>query len=147
MALKMVENPHFLKKQLLQLDAILFFSMAFVCGVYSSSTPDDITLAEIYIGAVLLYFVFPMRLMQLISNFGASDPEIPTYVMISMMYLFFVPSITGGIINSNDIVDFIRDVIPLMYLFIPVFLIHKFISSPTKWLTIFLLAICFIGAA
>lgn len=135
-----------------QKDAMLFLAMSFVCGIYSSSTPDNITLAEVFIGSVFVYFVGIKGVFQFLSSLGpvlskkyVNNIIIPKYVTISMIYLIFAPTIEGIIFNNNDIVDFIRDFIPLMYLFIPILLMHKFRSAPRKWLLILLLAICIIG--
>lgn len=145
-----MQNPVIVKKSRLnKFDAILFMAMTVVCGVYSSSTPDIITPAEIFIGFALVYLVGIKGMLPLLA--GLAPPRargtVPQYVIVSMLYFIIVPSITGLLINGNDPYAFIRDFIPLMYFFLPVFLIHEFKSAPPEWLLTLLLGLCAIGVA
>lgn len=130
-------------------EAFIFILMAAICGIYSSSTPDEVTFAEILIGTGLIYFVGITRAFQILSSLGptasSGSAYVPKYVLVSVVYLLFVPVLVGVVFQTNEMMDLIRDIIPMLYLFIPVLLMHRFVRAPKKWLLIMLIALCVVG--
>ncbi len=141
-----------LKTVIKKRDAIAFLAMAFVCGVFSSSTPDNVTLAEIFIGLILVILVGPRGFFLIFDSWSSALSKravgtayVSKTVLLSMIYLILVPSITGLVFSANELMDYVRDIIPLLYLFIPVLLLHRFRLAPSNWLIVLLLSLCLIG--
>lgn len=89
----------------------LYASMI-VYGCFSSPTPDHIGIAEIIIALLLCMSI---RL----SHFASDSIQI--FLFVSLGYGLIIPLITA-FVNGQDAADIIRDLIPFLYLMIPLFL-------------------------
>lgn len=128
---------------------LLFFLMAVVYGSFSSSSPDHIGVAEIFIGLCLLVFVGVQRPLLIFDlsqrDKVVMDVSVPLYVRISFLYLLIVPTISGVAINQNEIGNWVRDIIPLIYMFLPVLLLSLVRKHPEKWLFVVLMSLSLVG--
>jgi len=128
---------------------LTFFLMSLVYGAFSSSTPDSIGIAEIFIGLCLLVLVgikAPVTVFDLARNDkGAHNVHIPLYVRMSFLYLLTVPTVYGVVYMQNDIGNWVRDFIPFIYMFLPVLLVRQVSLQPERWLKILLISLCVIG--
>lgn len=89
----------------------------------------------------------PLKLIDLgRTDISPNGLHVPLYVRISMLYLLVVPTFYGIVIMQNDMRDYIRDLVPLIYMFIPLLLIGRFKSDPEKWLKVFIVGLCIVGA-
>lgn len=127
---------------------LIFLAMSVVYGAFSSSSPDNVGVAEIFIGFCLLVLVGiknPVQLFDISRNYKSNTVEVPIYVRLSFIYLLTVPSVYGVVWMQNDIGNWVRDFIPLIYAFIPVLMIHIVRSHPEKWLRVIIFSLCVIG--
>lgn len=128
----------------------LFWVMIFVYSLYSSSTPDSYGLAELTIGLILVFLVGFRRVIWVFSlaDMGEKNKygtQVPIYVVLSLIYLLLIPTINGLLFTGNSISDYIRDVIPLLYFFLPVLLLHRMVQFPERWLFFTVSGLCIVG--
>ena len=116
-------------------------------GLFSSSTPDNISYVEIIIGLLLVLLVGLDGFSELFknSNFNKQIVSIPNVVKISFFYLFFFPTFFGLLIKENDLGNWLRDIIPLLYIFLPIFLIKQINVIPKKLFISILISISIVG--
>ncbi len=116
-----------------------FLVLLGMCGVYgffSTPTPEKVGWAELVIAAALLALVVRPSLLALFDF--ATTRSVPNIVKLAFFYLLIAPTVTGMIFRQNDPADFIRDFIPLLYFFLPVFLfpmIKRYPERAVKWVT------------
>lgn len=115
----------------------LLFILGFICVVYSGfSTPWPKTVGwtEIAIGVVLVALVAINGIL-IVRSWKKNEKAtsvFPIFIFAIFSYLLLVPFITG--LNRKWIVvDVVRDVIPLFYMFIPLLIGYLFVRSPFKW--------------
>ncbi len=126
----------------------LFFLIAVIIyALFSEPTPDTIGIDEILIGS-LLSLAFIRSVPTILGSFLLEKRSyIEKVIYMIFLYMLIVPSIIGIIKEGNDFRDFIRDVIPLLYLFLPIIIISIINSKtdPMIWNKIILFSIIFIG--
>jgi hypothetical protein len=128
--------------------AFIFLLITVIYALFSSSTPDDIGVAEVSIGILLVLFV---GLGVSIDIFGwgflvrKDKSVIPDYVYVSFIALAVIPTIHGLFIVGNSLGDFIRDFIPFIYLYLPIFFLPHMAKKPSFWLRVLLVSLCAIG--
>jgi hypothetical protein len=126
----------------------LFIFSLIIYGAFSTSTPDSITYIEIFIGLSLLLFVGLDGLTLLLKPNNINDPKfilLPGLVKLSFLYLLFVPTFNGILIEDVSIKNWLRDIIPLLYLFIPILLIQKINVIPKSLFLATIFSLCIIG--
>jgi len=127
----------------------VFLAMSVVYGAFSSSSPDKIGVAELFIGLCLLVFVGvrrPIHIFDLRKNDNnANGVSVPLYVRIGFLYLLFIPTFHGLIVMQNDFGNWVRDIIPLMYMFLPILLLSLVRKEPEKWLIVLVVSLCTVG--
>jgi len=127
----------------------IFFVILIIYGLFSSSTPDQITPIEILIGIFLLIFVGTEGIKELLQSKidHTTDQEIiiPNIIKISFWYLVFIPSFLGLIVYENSLKNWLRDIIPLFYLFLPLLLIKKINKIPKKLFLISIMGLSIVG--
>lgn len=123
------------------------FLLAALCvyGVFSSPTPDTITWAEIVIGFCLFCAAGIRSFATIFSGFalwhGDRDKRILTACFLAM---FLLPVITG-IINRHSMNDILRDIIPLGFFFLPLFLHDMMRRDPVVSERVLRFGLCWIG--
>lgn len=106
-----------------------------ICTIYgflSTSTPDKIGSVEVGIGGLLIL---------MIGIRGAVSPLIfmpgrgaPILIKAMAIFLIVVPTIVGLIFLQNSLIDYIRDIVPLFYALLPVFIYPRLKRNPDLWL-------------
>ena len=121
-----------------------------IYGLLSTSTPDKITIVEILIGFSLLIVVGLEGLSELMKSDKYSDEhdfKVPNIVKFSFFYLIFLPSLYGLVFFENSIKNWIRDIIPLLYLFLPLLVIKKINFASRSLFLYSILLLCLVGAS
>lgn len=104
-----------------------------VYGCFSDPTPDDPGMAEMLIGALLVALALRDTLRLLGGELLFRHPAIPSYVLLSIAYLIIVVSIVGLLVRGNAFSDFVRDFIPLLFMFFPLFIWRDIREHPEIW--------------
>ena len=106
-----------------------------ICTIYgflSTSTPDKIGSVEVGIGVLLILMigirgaVSPLILMP--------DRGAPVLIKAMAVFLIVVPTIVGLIFLQNSLFDYIRDIVPLFYALLPIFIYSRLKRNPDLWL-------------
>lgn len=121
-----------------------------VYGLLSTSTPDKITIVEILIGFCLLVVVGLEGISELLKSDKHADEykfKVPKIVKISFFYLIFLPSLYGLIFFENSLKNWTRDIIPMLYLFLPLLIIKKINLVPRKLFLYTILLLCLVGVS
>lgn len=125
---------------------VVFVIMMSVYAFWSSSTPDSLGLPEALFGALLLLFVGLRGAMITLGGFLLqSSLGMSKLVFVSFLGLLIFPLVWGLAVRQNPLNDIMRDFIPLLYLFLPVFFIPVMSKYPAFWKKMCLGAICIIG--
>jgi hypothetical protein len=107
-----------------------------ICTIYgflSTSTPNEIGPAEVGIAGLLILMIGvrgAIFTFILLPRTGA-----PVLIKAMAVYLIVVPTIVGLIFLQNSLADYIRDIIPMLYALLPVFLYPQLKKNPELWLT------------
>lgn len=117
----------------------------FIYGLFSSSTPDNPGMWEALLGVMLILVAAYGAIRASGGELLSLKPSVPVYVIVAFAWLIVVPSIIGLLIRRNDPVNFLRDVIPLIYLMIPVFFAPQIKIAPEAWKKILLWGLSFVG--
>lgn len=117
-------------------------------ALFSSSTPDQIGIAEIGILAFLILFVGIKGIIEPAGGFFFKrKKEIPNYVYIIFQLLFYIPTVYGLIANHNEPGNYIRDIVPFVYLFLPLFFMPVMREEPLYWLRLIVYLISLVGVS
>ena len=113
---------------------VLLGLLAVLYGTFSYPWPRTVGWAEVLVGVGLLLLVGINGVAigldwKEIKN---QVPNIPINISFIFVYILIVPLITG-MTYGWQMADVIRDVIPLMYMFLPLLAGHLFIQSATLW--------------
>ena len=117
-------------------------------GLLSTSSPDKITLVEVIIGLSLLFIVGTEGIRELAAskkNFQKNYLFIPYIIKISFLYLLFIPTLIGLVFMDNTVKNWIRDLIPLLYLFLPILIVKKLNDYPKEFFLTIIISLCIIG--
>ena len=124
----------------------MFLLICLVYGAGSTPSPDSIGLPEIAIGFLLVILVGWQGLASLAGLRDAfADRFVPGYVRLSAAYLLVVPSIHGLFFMDNSLADFVRDFVPMIYMLLPLLILHKIGARPELWLSVTVVGLCMIG--
>jgi hypothetical protein len=134
-----------LKRLTSDIQATLLLGTLIVYGVYSTPTPDTITTAEVAI-ALLLSGIFGPSISQALAPHGATLKYSPAIIRLTGIFLILIPSATA-IASSNNLSNYIRDLIPLIYLFIPLLILPLALRNPTLWLNVIVGGLAIIAIA
>lgn len=130
--------------------AFVFLLIAIIYALFSSSTPDIIGITEVSLGLLLVVFV---GLGVSLDVFGwgflirKDKSVIPDYVYVSFIALAVIPTVHGLFVVDNSLLDFMRDFIPFLYIYLPIFFLPHMAKNPSFWLRILLVALCAIGVS
>lgn len=128
--------------------AALFIVLISIYAFLSSSTPEEFGLPEAVMGLLLLGFVGARGAMLSMGGFLAKRQKgVPSVAYWSFLALALVPSVWGVLVLGNQLSDYIRDVIPLLYLFLPIFFVPQMINHREAWQRLCIAALCVIGIA
>ena len=116
----------------------------FVYGLFSSSTPSYITIAEVVIGFCLVIFM----LMQLSLYYEKSIflSKTSRFLKWSFFYFFFVISLFG-FANGASAIEVFRDIVPILYLFLFFFMLPTIYTYHAECLKIIPAGLLFVGCA
>lgn len=117
------------------LDAFPMLVALVICAIYgflSTSTPDKIGPAEVGIAGLLILMIGTRgAISTLIFTHGTGAPVPIKVISISLLV---VPTIIGLIFLQNELTDYIRDIVPMLYALLPVFIYPKLKRNPELWL-------------
>jgi hypothetical protein len=123
---------------------IVFLTMSIIYAFFSSPSPSKIGLYEILIAlclVVLTGFIGSFSIL----GYQTKNRNIPMFVSVSALSLVVLPTITGLFFSGNEISDYIRDIIPMLYLTLPVLLFHRVKIFPSDWVRWVVSLLCVIG--
>jgi len=103
-------------------------------GGASSSTPENIGAAEALIASLLVVAVGPASFIRAITPARGTKNDAPVYVRAHFVLMLFLPSAIGLVFNGNTTGDYIRDIIPFLYMSLPILLVWKASKNPEIWL-------------
>jgi len=129
------------------LDTFYLLVALLTYAFFSSSTPDNVGVPEIVIALFLLLFVGLKTPLITLQKTREKTTYLPQYLYIVFYVLLIVPLFIGIVVNENNILDALRDIIPFIYLFIPLFFIEKMNNSPEYWSDVLLILISVIGVS
>jgi len=95
----------------------LLLSVIIVGGMFSSPFPVAYGVQEAYIGIGLMIFSFN-SLRFLLRGIGTGS----MLIYFSFIWLVCIPTLMA-IVNQNTISNYVRDIVPLMYIFLPLILL------------------------
>ena len=127
----------------------IFVLMSLTYALFSSSTPDDIGLSEMFIGLLLVILV-GVRQALAVTDLAMQPKKqrfqggIPAYIQFIFLYFLTVPTVTGIFIFQNDFGAWVRDIIPLLYFFLPVLIMHR-VQHADTWRLWIVISLCVIG--
>lgn len=131
----------------LRLKAYMLFALGLIYAGFSSSTPDAIGLPELLIGLLLALIVGlsgPISLTTCITASTRTSILLPI-LQVSFLYLCIVPTVYGLAFNQVELMDWVRDIIPLFYMFLPVLWIPLLRQHPLVWAQIIAYVLTLIG--
>ncbi|MCW2236935.1 hypothetical protein [Azospirillum canadense] len=102
----------------------LFLALA-LYGLFSAPAPSDIRMAEAGIGLLLLLAIGLRRPLYVATAHALRDPRLDgweTPAVLALAWLLWVPVLRGVWVGWAP-GDMLRDVVPLLYLFLPVLLV------------------------
>lgn len=128
--------------------AAIFVALISIYAFLSSSTPDEFGIPEALMGLLLVVFVgFRGATLSLGGFLMHRQNAVPSIAYWSFLVLVTVLSLWGLIIRQNQLSDYIRDVVPLLYLFLPVFFVPQMTRHRDAWQKLCIAALCVIGVA
>ena len=98
-----------------------------IYAIFGQPTPEKIGLVEIIIALGLIVSIGAFNFLGAITLrplFEKGREDFEKIASIALCFLFVIPTVIG-LFNGNSLVFIMRDLIPLMYSFLPVFLYHK----------------------
>lgn len=132
-------------KLTLEKDKIYLYAFAVMTGIYglfSSMIPDRLGIAELII-ALLLAIIALNGFLYIIYPKNHSEKR-DTSNRLIFLYLFFIPTITG-LFLQNMLVDIVRDLLPLLFFLLPIFILTHIKKSPDIWFRYLSTSLVFIG--
>ncbi|MBE9490585.1 MAG: hypothetical protein IMY67_09855 [Bacteroidetes bacterium] len=137
-----------MKIRKIQITILIFWLMILVYSFFSSMMPRSFGIAELFVGVVLIYLSINATTVNYLimpdKNILRVTP--PSYIKKAFLFFLVVPLMVG-FIRQNDILDIIRDIIPLMFLFMPLFFYSRIKANSVYWYKGFVYALAFIGIA
>ena len=103
--------------------------LALVYGGFSSSTPDSLGIAEIFI---LLNLIFITLSCGKYIFYSRNHTMAFAVVMSFIAYLILV-----YLFRQNNFSSFLRDIVPMIYMTIPLFMSSVMKSNPKKFISVF----------
>jgi hypothetical protein len=125
----------------------LMVLIAAIYAMFSSSTPDHFGFAEAAMGLFLVLLVGIRGAASTMSLGLSHGVNFLTFLRISFIFLLLVPTTYGLLWRDNYLMDWVRDVIPLFYGFLPVLLAPYFKREPNLWLRSLCIMLTGIGCA
>jgi release factor glutamine methyltransferase len=128
--LKMLKN--------LNLSAIQIWALGFIALFYAvlgQPTPDKISFVEILIGFLLIFCVGITNFFKYLSGkylFIKESSNFQKIGSLGLIYFLTIPTIIS-IFKGQNLNNIIRDIIPLLYIFLPLFMISK-IKDKSKYI-------------
>jgi len=126
---------------------VIFLVMSIVYAFFSSPSPNQIGLYEILIALCLTAIVGFKGVFFTLGYQAETSRNIHVLAIISFLFLVVVPTITGLIVLENEISNYIRDIVPMLYLILPIFIFHRVKINPSEWMRGVVFSICVIGLA
>ncbi len=114
-------------------------------GTLSTPFPRNPGLVEVLIGGLLFSYAGVKSAANAMGGYAISTRSpVPAWLYLAFNYLLLVPLLVG-VWRQWDLVDVLRDAIPLIYLFIPVVLLPVMLRSTRNWSNTLPMIIAFIG--
>lgn len=125
---------------------LVFVIMVVAYAGWSSSTPKEVGIPEVVIGACLSLFVGMRGILIVLGSFMLQrQVGLSKWAFICFWWLLILPLFWGLAVRQNSLNDIMRDVIPLLYFFLPVFFVPQMGKHPAFWKKMCIWALCTIG--
>ncbi|MEZ5528806.1 MAG: hypothetical protein R3E57_02505 [Porticoccaceae bacterium] len=125
--------------------ALLWFVILFLYSVFSSPFPKVPGLVEMVLGSGLIVAVLSHKnLFALLQGRVKREDVFSLVSLIIFTYFLIVPSL-NFVLGDWELNDYVRDLVPLIYLSLPFLIRHGSISSDSR--NIFLFGLIFSGVA
>lgn len=112
--------------------------LAFVLyGSFSSPTPDTISWAEIAIGLLLIIGIGFKKIISVFSGMALWRGSIDQRFLTACFLLALIPAALIGCLSFHPFNDLVRDLIPLGYFFLTVFLCDRDVEKPLLYGIVF----------
>ncbi len=124
-----------------------FILAIFIYALWGSPTPDDPALAEFIIGALLVIAAGIPRLFRLVdlSVYRQDQCQALWQGAGSLLFLYGVSlCVLRGIASGNDVMAIIRDILPFMFLLLPLF-VSELIRAKPHYAGLFVGSVLFLG--
>jgi hypothetical protein len=105
-----------------QFSAYALLAALVLYGLFSSPTPDEVSWAEITIGALLLVAMGWRNLGAVFSGAGLWSGPVEKCFLTGCFLLLLIPAAINGFLSGYEFNDIVRDVIPLGFFFLVLFL-------------------------
>lgn len=123
-----------------QLRFALFAGTWLIYALFSYPFPKAVSYIELLIGFMLVLFVGAFNILYMFYAVGGggliirnqSVTTVPKWLYIIFMYWLIVP-LAMATFHSWEIVDILRDLIPLFYLFLPVMMFQSLSTDGFPW--------------
>jgi len=123
---------------------IVFWIMILIYSLFSSMMPPSFGIAELIVGILLVYLAVNRGTAHLVTQINPSDQAPPFPVRLSFVVLLITPLFTAAI-TQNEIRDILRDILPLMFFFVPILFYSRLQQFPIIWVWNFSYALAFVG--
>ncbi|MDH6673552.1 hypothetical protein M2277_004217 [Paenibacillus sp. LBL] len=116
-----------------------FIAALLLYALFSSPFPADPGIPEALIAVLLILFVsVPTGIIVLGGGFSLYRHygTVPVIIHAGFFFLLWIGLLNGGVVYGWDMTDIIRDLIPCVYLFVPLLLLPAMKRSTLNWLAI-----------
>jgi hypothetical protein len=128
---------------------ILFWIFILIYSIFSSSTPDNPGIFEALMGLALVAFVGAKNATHVLGGFLTTRNDKMKFLSKGMylgfLYIAIFPTFFGIVIDSNQLSDVIRDLIPLIYFYLPLLFYPTMVKRIDRWRPMLAIAIGCIG--
>lgn len=106
-------------------DSTMFALIVVANSVFSKPIPTNIGVGE----AAVASLIAALAIKALLSKIALTSVQV-----VSVMWLFIVPSFIGIMVTNNSIADYTRDIVPLFFLLIPLIFRRQIRLNSEIWL-------------
>ncbi|EGG37099.1 MULTISPECIES: hypothetical protein [Paenibacillus] len=118
---------------------LAFILALLIYAIFSAPFPANPGMTEVLIAALLVLFVsLPTGILVMSGGFTLYRryDTVPMPLHLGFFVLLWLGLLNGGVIYRWDSTDILRDLIPCVYLFVPLLLLPAMNRSKFKWLSI-----------
>lgn len=112
---------------------LALFAAIIIYALFGSPTPDDPGYIELFVGALLVFASAPFSILAQFSLLSRSNNfQGSAWQMVAYILLFYgIALVTlNGLLNDHEMTAMIRDVLPFLFMLLPVFVYPLFLKRP-----------------